>query len=657
MMIIRRTVLCSLSLLLLASPFAFAEDLAFEYNVCNGLSNQLLIHASAIAKAVQRRYSVIYIPDYFIVNGEQTSDEPVLPNHENSVPLAMAFDIAGLQHGLWKLGIRMQLVQWKEYEDRPECPGLSWMPHVNPDLVLDVLKLFQPSDKMKHMTELVQNQLQDKANGVCYHHRDGKDWHDHCQRWSAQQAVDGAYRGNCEALPHSNLLQLLENRALTSSDRFLYYCGDHDIPQELQSQNQYAVYHKDKLLSEEDKSTIQTMKPGAPVRDLWALVDFFVCGSLHYLAGNSVSTFTALQIALREQEGAYWYNSQSIPLGSVWPIYQIPIVYTYTELSDVKGKFLLQVSIASLRRHMPHNKVYILYHGDEDIEFRQWLRDQRVTIFDHNPSWKEKIEQMRQNGNSTTSNLFLHSGNYFGTWQRIDVPKFIETEYVLLLDSDTVIIQPFRLSNFGLDLTHSIAMSAEQHRHHVGHLLNAGVTLLNVPRMRESYDDFLRFILDHVEAGRTTFNHPAPSDQGAYLEFYKDSVQQLSPVWNWKSYWGVNVENKMFAKIKILHFHGMKPHDYVRTLLGQPCDSAISHLCDKYRQPIFRVTVGRFLQAAASIPDFHENYCASTFDLPQLQRECVSTLDTLATGEIGQFRELVAKADVYRRHMPGITNG
>lgn len=627
------------------------RDGVFEYNICNGLSNQLLIHASAITKAIQQQASVVRVPDYFIVNGEQTSDEPVLPLPENSVPLATAFDVSNLQQRLEQLGIRMELTRWEDDninnkdETRPDCPGLAWLSGVDPQVVLDILKAFEPSAVLRNMAQTVQSQFHShglaKNNGVCFHHRDGQDWHDHCQRWSAQQAADGVYRGNCEAIPHKNLLELLENRALTSTDRWIYYCGDHEIPQELQSQTQYTVLNKDTILSLHDKQTIQAMKPDTQVRDLWALVDFFICGSLRYLVGNSVSTFSALQIALREQEGAYWYNSQSIPLGAVWSVYQVPIVYTYTELSATSGKYMLQASIASLRQHMPHNKVYILYHGDHDTEFRQWLWDQRVTIFQHNPEWKDQIEQMRLSGNAGTSHLFLHAGNYFGTWQRIDIPKFIDTEYAMLIDADTLIIQPFTLNDFGLKLTQSLGMSAERYRHHVGMDLNAGVTLMNVAQTRASYDDFLQFILDHVQ--NPVYQHPAPSDQGAYLEFYNQTVQQLSPFWNWKAYWGVR-DNNVFDKVRILHFHGMKPHDYVRKLLGLPCHSAILELCDKYRQPIFRETIKRFLLTAASIPDFDQNYCTSTFHDPRLQKECAVILDGLARGNYNAIHQATNRA-------------
>jgi hypothetical protein len=650
--------------LLLLLCLQAAASSTFQYNICNGLSNQLLIHASAIAKAIQQESRVVQVPDYFIVNGEQTSDEPVLPIPENSVPLDVAFDILVLRQRVQELGIQMELVRWdsrKGSDDNgshntnstllrhglqpPECPGLTWLAEVKPQLVLQILKAFQPSPYLRKIIDMVREPLERQhqrglKEGVCFHHRDGADWHNHCQRWSALTEVDGIYRGNCEAvssrvrLPKDNataanasLLELLQNRALTSTNRWIYYCGDHNVPEELHNQDQYTVVTKNQFITDQDKRTLQSLKPGTPVRDLWALIDFYICGSLHYFVGNSVSTFSALQVALREQEGSYWYNSQSIPLGDVWNIYQIPIVYTYTELSDVKGKYMLQASIASVRQHMPQNKIYILYHGDDDKSFRRWLqKDQNVTLFQHEPTWRHEIEHMRSRGNAHTSHLFLHSGNYFGTWQRIDIPKFIETEYCLLLDADTVILRPFTLRDFGLNLTYSLGMSAERHRHHVGNLLNAGVTLINVPHMRATYDDFVQFILDHVDG--LPFNHPAPSDQGAYLDFYESTVQQISNFWNWKAYWGVKQKHDMFKQIKILHFHGIKPHDFVKKILGQSCDKAIDDLCQRFKQPIFRFTVQQFLLAAASIPNFHQNYCESTFDLKK-SRGCISILDGL----------------------------
>jgi len=669
-----------LNLFLLAAlswqlPFAAATAVVasgntkvFEYNICNGLSEQLLIHASAIAKAIQEKATVVHVPDYFIVQKKGPLD--MLPLTENSVPFATAFDITFFQQRLQSLGIEMKLIRWKHDDPSttiPACAGLSWLVNgVDSQVTLQILKAFRPSPFFQNLTQSMLIRLPDTDKGVCFHYRHDPDWHDHCRKWSAQQAVDGVYRGNCESIsrgtvqrfnnprnrlmelhnPRKGLMELLQHRALHKRDRWIYYYtgysdGKTPVPV-LHLKRTESIFHQnDLLMNPEDEEAVQALKPNAPIPGLWALLDFFVCDSLSYLVGNSVSLLSALLIARQEQEqGAYWYNSQSIPLGEVLNVYQVPIVYTYTELSDANGKYMLQASIASLRQHMPQNKVYILYHGDQDKPFRQWLQDRRVTIFEHHPKWQDQIELMRQNGNATSSHLFLHSGNYLGTWQRIDVPNFVDAEYVLLLDADTVILQPFTLNDFGLNLTTSIGMSAESDQFHVGNqYLNAGVTLMNVPKLRATYDEFLEFVLRHVDSGGM-FIRSGPSDQGAYMEFYEQSVQLMAGHWNWKPYWNITTNTNRFDdQTKILHFHGMKPHDYVRRVLGETCDSAIQFICEMYKQPMIRVAMENFLRVAATIPNFYSNYCSSSFHTTEKQRDCVSVLDQLVGHEAHVSRQ------------------
>jgi hypothetical protein len=56
--------------------------------------------------------------------------------------------------------------------------------------------------------------------------------------------------------------------------------------------------------------------------------------------GNSVSTFSAAQTALRRGSNSSWYNSRSIPLlADFLKVGVIPVVYTYTEQSQAMGKF------------------------------------------------------------------------------------------------------------------------------------------------------------------------------------------------------------------------------------------------------------------------------------------------------------------------------
>ena len=150
----------------------------------------------------------------------------------------------------------------------------------------------------------------------------------------------------------------------------------------------------------------------------------------------------------------------------MWHAYQIPIVYTYTEMSQGMGKYMLQTSIASVRMHMPENKIHVIYHGNSDHDFLAWLKKGNVIVHEHHPTWKADIERMRLNGDPAKSHLYLHEGNYFGTWQRIDIPTMLDTEYCILLDADTVILRPFTLADFGLNTTYSIAMSAESNQRH-----------------------------------------------------------------------------------------------------------------------------------------------------------------------------------------------
>ena len=115
----------------------------------------------------------------------------------------------------------------------------------------------------------------------------------------------------------------------------------------------------------------------------------------------------------------------SIPLADMFQVYSMPIVYTYTEESEGSGKLLLKASILLARAKVPLSDVHVVYHGESDSNFRRWLQQQGVILHKHDPAWRKSIDSMFRNGDVTKSHLFQHAGNYFGTWQRIDIPKFI----------------------------------------------------------------------------------------------------------------------------------------------------------------------------------------------------------------------------------------
>jgi hypothetical protein len=76
----------------------------------------------------------------------------------------------------------------------------------------------------------------------------------------------------------------------------MHYCGDGN----------------DLSMFETDIRTDFALKGSRPILDLKALIDFFVCRGIDTFNGNSVSTFSVLQIASRHGV-SNWYNSQSIP--------------------------------------------------------------------------------------------------------------------------------------------------------------------------------------------------------------------------------------------------------------------------------------------------------------------------------------------------------
>eukprot|EP01082_Thalassiosira_pseudonana_P009738 g8673.t1 g8673 contig30:11016-12944(-) len=551
------------------------------------------------------------IPNAFIVNGVQSKEnvgsrargelENVFANGENSIPLS---DIVDTNHLLAMVRERAVDACLVPYEDTiatttkrasNECPWLFQLKQSDDGIILDVLGAFTPSSSLTKVVSKLFDTLKASldssgsklSEGVCLHHRNGPDWKHHCSIWKGN---------NCLERDDRSITGLVSNRIPASyPKKWVYYIGDEDPTDSLNSEFEtigLQLYHRKKhqLLDYDllrfasiDHDTMPSVEQH---RDLFAAIDFFACSNISSFIGNSVSTFSAYQIVLRRGKNASWYNSRSIPLmADFLKVHRVPLVYTYTELSQSNGKSLLVGSILSARRVFGLTvEIHLLYHESfNDVDFLSWLNGVNVIVHKHEPRWLDAIEKLRVHGDAKRSHLYSHRGNYIGTWQRIDIPLFIDAEYAVLLDADTVIHEQFTIADFGHDITQGIAFSSETNELEKVPL-NAGVALLNVPRLRETYTDFVQFIKTHADNNANFIM--GPSDQGAYLDFYAglqehdepstfyknikrrgSQVNYLDATFNFKPYY---TSMKTFRNRKVTHFHGLKPHDLVGVLNGRP---------------------------------------------------------------------------------------
>lgn len=591
----------------------------YRYNVCNGLAEQLLSHAAHIAIALQQHKSV-EIPNYFIVNDEHQGDEDVLPNASNSIPFSAAFDVPYLfQHLQQGLGIRqVELVTFDLTKPQIPCAGTASVNQADPKLLMSVLRAFRPSPPVQSLIRNITSTLETdepemgaplsadnvnrkpRVDGICLHHPDGKSWHNHCAMWSS--ISDG--QDHCLGVVKRRFVESLSSRGLTATTTTtgdkkirVYYCGDRDISSTLRSIPYEVISQKD-VVTAQVVHTIASMpanttgemvskgmttpiqleaetsgQPESSIPGFRALIDFYVCSNLTHFIGNSRSTFSAIQIALRQGDGAYWYNSQNIPMGGIWhDAFPIPIVYTYTETSPSFAKHLMQVSILSARRHMPDNPIHILYHGTDDRIFQSWLHEHGVIIHSHDPKWREELNQLKQSGHPTATSL--HWSKSFAALQRIDIPRYIDHEYCLHLDADTLVFQPFSLPDFGSKMF-NIAMSSAGDP--ANGPLHFGAMFINIPRMRQTYHDFLEFVLHRGHSKQ--FEHASLSDQGPYLNFYGEEVQLLPRIFNFKPYWKFLTDKEQELGPFVVHFHGAKPHDYMNYIMAGGCDETKVGFC------------------------------------------------------------------------------
>jgi hypothetical protein len=531
----------------------------------------MLGHAANIALAISRKEAVM-IPDVFFMDAANAWENGV-PNQEKTIPFHLVFDVRTLVEKITAFGIETIFVPYDaNMHDPLKCSLLRVLNHANSSVVKGILKAMVPSADMNRTLDIVLSGMVTHwptqvghgtiDNAVCLHHRDGLDWRRQCDQWELLSPENR----NCRN--HEPIAQLVERRISHLPNAWIFYAGDHEIPSDLGSLNVPVIARGQTVSSDTERLTALAWTGHAnisPTRDLGALLDYFLCSRMPYFIGNSVSLWSASQIVVRDTT-ASWYNSFGIPLAQVFKSYILPFVYTYNEGSSSTGQLLLKVSILSVRHVMPAASVHVLYHGESDASFRAWLIEHGVVVHEHNPEWQDKLEDMRLKiiaHGRKDSHLYASRGDFFGTFQRIDIPEFLSVEYCILLDADTFVVRPFTIADIGAKLPEGLAFSAEFVEKD-GRARNAGVALLNVPFLRKSLDTFRAFVFNHTDGN---FKR-GPGDQGAFLDFYDGHVDYLSTRFNMKPYYR---KKSNWDSSYIVHYHGLKPHEQIDHWFGGPC--------------------------------------------------------------------------------------
>ena len=654
-------------------PLRAIETPLLKLSVCGGLANQRLaiIQGLLIASSTGR----LAVLPRLLADGTENVAEGYAPMNDSTVPFDAYFDRARTTTALAAMGIRVTDQHAHQSGNEPTIPtGVRTIAEYEtlfgsaPSVMLEcprfavdmrgarsaALRLqFWRIDRAlvyadrivsaaDHVVAHIRKQsitLGGNGKFTALHLRVEPDWVAHCQVWGFEPD-SGADPATSNCMTNTDQLDRVFaiERVPTTDPVFIATGGlnettlsaaPHAVRGVGRIAGRYSLISKEAVLG----------KPATSMsRDVLAAIDAVVCQRAATFVGNSVSTFSALELLRRQQPNSpiamgFHYNGGNIPLAdallnaattpmepsellspltsttqatnlaeepnayeakhncdvqTVPPMLPAPphtrarnLKWVFTATSDGDRHFDDLVRRAVRSAMFNTNLVPVCVHFGPAGQLAQWLTSMGITVLHHNPVWKPQVlrglRASHQKGRNTTSTNFAHVGAAITTFLRVDVPILGFTdEFVLYADTDVYFARDITLSDF-LPLPHYFRVGTESIGG--GHFTagNAGVMLMNVEGLRRTHSQFLAmaFSSHYIEQG-LHYGEAGPLDQGAYNKFYSGRFfVQNWPLFNWKPYWGY------CAAAKIVHFHGPKPHDYLAHATGGPTRHSIF-------EPIFK---------------------------------------------------------------------
>jgi GDP-fucose protein O-fucosyltransferase len=378
------------------------------------------------------------------------------------------------------------------------------------------------------------------------HLRVEPEFEEHCKVWEAQTGL-----ANC--FPTSSQILEVVNRLPT--DLPLYIAADlhdnqlfsTDVVRTLQGK--YCIATKEQLMP-----AFYDLVPERQ-RELRAAIEYEVATRATIFVGNSVSTFSALQIMGRnDPQAGYAYNAGQVPLASMIPaptIKRLKWVFAFvsTGFNSSVGQDI-RVAVVSAMRNTRFEMVAIVYGHRNALT--DWLNARGVNVIFHAPLWlKDVIKLMDRSKAAVFSPNYGSFERLIATYLRLDISTLLkDDEYALYTDTDVVFLRDIPLARMTLPEFLSIGPESEQ----TGGAENMGVLLMNLKSLRRTYKKLLQSAFHTPELYRS--NEYGPLDQGAFKHAYRGQIGKLHAEMNWKPYWPSS------DSIAILHFHGPKRQDY-----------------------------------------------------------------------------------------------
>lgn len=210
---------------------------------------------------------------------------------------------------------------------------------------------------------------------------------------------------------------------------------------------------------------------------------------------------------------------------------------------------LAKVAIATAKKNTKLEPV-CMYSGNNEV-LTSWLTEHGVEVIHHRALLEEFVVDLYKNSGRRKLDVEAF-------FIRVDMPLYCPSETFLYADADIMFLGD--CSDLGTKIVPKVLAAAPQENPwEFEDMFNNGVMLCDGKALKDTYDDFVKFIKDKQQPTWLF-------EQESYNRFYHHVAEELPLEYNWKSYWGLDqafwhngvAPRKM--PIQILHFHGPKPY-------------------------------------------------------------------------------------------------